>query len=337
LTGSEPSAARLKLFNTDKTVNHAAFLPDLSQGTGENTLLHGEGLLASGKNQTVLGTFNDNKPDTLFEIGNGETSASRQNAVEVKRNHTIINTTVALNGTALVIGDLAVTRKVTSARTESSDLPETLITKSYVDGMIGGIGSGDVSGGSGEYIKSISQAGATVTPTTQSFEISISDSAPTTDNAPTSKAVSDFVKSQVAKLDVAEVGGTNTYIQRISETDGKILATAKSFSTAINKNSDDTTAPTAKAVYDYIESIRTGLETKMSTDIGSAVGSLGVTSSGQAGSYIKEIKQDNGKIEPTLQAFDNSINSTSTNDNAPTSKVVYDFVTATVNTNIANI
>lgn len=56
--------------------------------------------------------------------------------------------------------------------------------------------------------------------------------------------------------------------------------------------------------------------------------SLTVDSVGSNGGYIKAIKEDNGKITATRQAFDTSISDSSTDNNSPTSKAVY---TATAN------
>ena len=333
---SEGSTASIKLFNADGTLNREDCLPEITHGSGIQTLRNGQELIAAGDYQTVFGTFNDNKADTLFEIGNGENSSSRRNAVEVKRNHTIINTPVTLCGTTAVIGDLAVTKKVTSTeRTEESDLPETLTTKSYVDARISNIGSGTVSGGEGQYVSSITQSGAAVTPTLQSFEASISEETPTQTNAPTSKAVNDFVKSQIAKLDVSEIGGSKTYLQKISEADGKITAVPKSFSSSINAT-DDSTAPTVKAVYDYIETIRTGIENKVTSDINSTVNNLKIeTQVGGDGSYLKTIDQTSGKITPVSEAFDTAV--TANTKNAPTSAAVKTFTESTVNSKVASI
>lgn len=333
---SEGSTASIKLFTADGTLNREACLPEITHGSGLKTLCSGQNLVAAHEYQAVFGTFNDNKADTLFEIGNGENNSSRRNAVEVKRGQTIIYTPTTIWGTSTVVGDLAVTKKVTSTeRTEASDLPETLTTKSYVDARIGNIGSGTVSGGEGQYVSSISQSGAAVTPTLQSFEASISEETPTQTNAPTSKAVNDFVKSQIAKLDVSEIGGSKTYLQKISEADGKITAVPKSFSSSINAT-DDSTAPTVKAVYDYIETIRTGIENKVSSDISSTVSSLKIeTQVGGDGGYLKSIDQAEGKITPVTEAFDTAV--TNNANNAPTSAAVKTFTESTVNSKVASI
>lgn len=332
---SEGSTASIKLFNADGTLNREDCLPEITHGSGIQALRNGQELIAAGDYQTVLGTFNKNNTSNLFEVGNGESAVSRRNALEIAKNKTTIYVPTEIKDNTRVEGTLTVTGKVTSARTASGDAPETLITKSYVDGMIGGIGSGVVAGGSGKYVKSISQAGAAVTPTLQSFELSISDSAPTTDNAPTSKAVSDFVKSQVAKLDVAEIGGSKTYIQKISEADGKISAVPRSFSSEINAT-DDTTAPTVKAVYEYIKAITDDIGRNVTSEINNKVNDIKIeTQVGGDGSYLKTIDQTSGKITPVSEAFDTAV--TANTKNAPTSAAVKTFTEATVNSKVAGI
>lgn len=331
---SEGSTASIKLFNTDGTLNREECLPEITHGSGSHSLRNGQDLIASGDYQTVLGTFNNNNTNNLLEIGNGNNATARKNALEVAKNKTTILVPTEIKSNTRIEGALAVTGKVTSARTTSGDAPETLITKSYVDGMIGGIGSGAVSGGDGKYVKSISQSGAAVTPTLQSFDASISN-ASTDDNAPTSKAVNTFVTSSIAQLDVSEIGGSKTYIQKVSEEDGKISAIPRSFSSEINAT-DDSTAPTVKAVYDYIETIRTGIENKVTSDINNTVGNLKIeTQVGGDGSYLKTIDQANGKITPVSEAFDTVV--TANANNAPTSAAVKTFTESTVNSKVAGI
>lgn len=331
---SEGSAAELKLFTADGEINREAFLPNISHGAGIDSIQSNDDLIAAGDYQAVFGTFNKNNPNNLIEIGNGTGTASRTNALEVAKNKTTIYTPTDLKANLQVTGAIDVTQKVTSARTTSTDSPETLITKSYIDDMIGGIGSGAVAGGEGKYVSSISQSGAAVTPTLQSFDASIS-SASTDSNAPTSKAVNTFVTSSIAQLDVSEIGGSKTYIQKVSEKDGKISAVPRSFSSEIN-DKDDTTAPTVKAVYDYIETIRTGIENKVTSDINSTVNNLKIeTQVGGDGSYLKTIDQASGKITPVSEAFDTAV--TANTKNAPTSAAVKTFTESTVNSKVASI
>ena len=50
---------------------------------------------------------------------------------------------------------------------------------------------------------------------------------------PSCDAVARYVESEIGKLDVTEVGGTNKYISAISETDGKISATTGNIDTSV--------------------------------------------------------------------------------------------------------
>ena len=331
-------SAVLKLFTEAGEVNYEDCLPNIKHGEGKNTLLHGESLKAAHPNQTVVGKYNDNKEDSLFEVGAG-TEGSRKNALEVSDSKTSINTEVAINGPTDITGSLTLTGKATSRETKASDSSNTLVTKSYIDGLIGGIsekppapptsnvGDGD------NYVASISQTGAQVSSVLKAFTGTITD---TSTNAPTAAAVKNFVDTQITNLYVAEVGGSNTYIQKISETDGKISATSKSFSTSIDAFSDDSTAPTTKTVYEYIESIRAGIENKVTSDISSTVGSLKIEAQvGGDGSYLKTIDQANGKITPVPQTFDPTV--TANASNAPTSAAVKKFTEDTVNSKVAGI
>ena len=50
---------------------------------GIYSAVFGEGTRAAYRDQYVIGTFNDNKSDNLFEIGNGGKASSPSNAFEV--------------------------------------------------------------------------------------------------------------------------------------------------------------------------------------------------------------------------------------------------------------
>lgn len=161
-------------------------------------------------------------------------------------------------------------------------------------------------GSNGGYIKTISEANGKISATRQPFDTTINSSS-TANNAPTSKAVYDFIGT----LDVATVGQDGSYLKTISETNGKISTTTQSFDTAINADSTDNNVPTSKAVKTYVSQ---------------EINSLDVDSVGSDGGYIKTISESDGKISANRQAFDTVINSTSTANNAPTSKAVYDFI-----------
>lgn len=332
-------SAVLKLFTKAGEVNYEACLPNIKQGEGKNTLLHGEGLKAAYPNQTVVGKYNDNKADTLFEVGNGNNDSERSNAFEVCDDFTRINTNAVVNGLLVVRNHIATTGKITSEHTSSSDDSSTLVTKSYIDNMIGNIserpptpptsnvGDGD------NYVASISQAGAQVSSVLKAFTGTITD---TSTNAPTAAAVKNFVDTQITNLYVAEVGGSNTYIQKISETDGKISATSKSFSTSIDASSDDSTAPTAKAVYEYIKAITDDIGRNVTSEINNKVNDIKIeTQVGGDGSYLKTIDQAGGKITPVSEEFDPIV--TNNPNNAPTSAAVKTFTEDTVNSKVAGI
>ena len=161
-------------------------------------------------------------------------------------------------------------------------------------------------GSNGGYIKTISETNGKISAARQPFDTSISSSS-TANNAPTSKAVYDFIGT----LDVAAVGQDGSYLKTISETNGKISTTTQSFDTAINADSTDNNVPTSKAVKTYVSQ---------------EINNLDVASVGSDGGYIKKISESDGKISATRQPFDTVINSTSTANNAPTSKAVYDFI-----------
>lgn len=109
------------------------------------------------------------------------------------------------------------------------------------------IGTLDVAsvGSDGGYIKTISETNGKISAARQAFDTSISS---TSINAPTSKAVYDFIGT----LDMANVGENGKYIKTISETNGKVSAAAQGFDTTISDTSTHNNAPTSKAVSNYI-------------------------------------------------------------------------------------
>ena len=127
--------ANIKILTADGSINQEAILVDLDHGTGENTLLHGEGLKAAYENQTVFGTYNDNKEDTLFEVGKGSaenvldgdgniTTKNRENALEISTTTTTINNITNINGATTITGNTKVegTAEITSDTEIKGDL-----------------------------------------------------------------------------------------------------------------------------------------------------------------------------------------------------------------------
>ena len=111
-------------------------------------------------------------------------------------------------------------------------------------------------GSNGGYIKTISETNGKISAARQPFDTSISS---TSTNAPTSKAVYDFIGT----LDMAAVGENGKYIKTVSETNGKVSATTQSFDTTISDTSTHNNAPTSKAVSNYIYSYLKSHEKKI--------------------------------------------------------------------------
>lgn len=79
-----------------------------NKANGANSHTSGQGNIAGYSNQTVVGKFNDNKTDTLFEVGNGTSDNSRSNAMEVTSSGKVIagtSTSAADSGTTLATKD----------------------------------------------------------------------------------------------------------------------------------------------------------------------------------------------------------------------------------------
>lgn len=130
------------------------------------------------------------------------------------------------------------------------------------------------------------------------------------------------LESKIESLQVPSIGGGDSYISQISENDGKISATAiKTSSTIVN---DSKVAVNSIAVSSAISTEVTNRNTAIST----AINNLDVAEVGKSGSYIKTIKESNGVITATSQAFDTNLSNTSTDLNAPSSKAVYNAIQA---------
>lgn len=342
------TAAKLKIFLEDGSINQLAYLPEIKHGSGETSLRHGENLIAAGKNQTVLGQFNENNPNALLEVGVGTSITDRKNALEVVlevddtvtpatvTRKTNINTNTTITGNTSVSGTVNIGGKATSAATSSSDSATTLATKGYVDSLIGGINTSAVTppaGGGGSYITAVSQTGAKIATSSQAFDAVINSSS-THNNAPTAKAVNELVKNTIESLDVDYAGGDGQYIKRIREVDGKIETSVGEFKTVLNPNAADATntVPTVMAIYNYIEGIKDELNDGFASTLGSTVSGMAGGTTSSAGEYLTGVTQSGGKIEASTKAFDTAISSldASNNSTAPTSSAVYNFVEDTV-------
>lgn len=140
-------------------------------------------------------------------------------------------------------------------------------------------------------------------------------------NLITSGAVNTAISSAVDALDVASVGGDGKYISAISETDGKISATATTMDTAPTASS--TKAVTSGGVYTAIDNEATARNNAISSAIATevtnrniaitnAINALDVSSVGGDGKYISAISETDGKISATVTTMDTTPTASST-------------------------
>lgn len=134
------------------------------------------------------------------------------------------------------------------------------------------------------------------------------------------KTVAAEITDALGGLNLTEVKGG--YISAVSQSKGVVAATAKSFDATIPaSNPSESTAPTTKAVKDYVDGKAT-----------STTSGLKYEDTAVPGQYVSEVDQTNGIISvkraalPTLNtAIDKT--GTTTDGNAPTSGAVKTYVT----------
>lgn len=97
------------------------------------------------------------------------------------------------------------------------------------------------------------------------------------------------LRDWVDRLNLAEQGAAGSYIQKVSETDGKLAATTKAFDTTINATTaaNDNNVPSTKAVKSYVDSVINGLDVAATSGTG----------------YISAISETNGKVAATYTAW----------------------------------
>ena len=194
-------------------------------------------------------------------------------------------------------------------------------TKAETDAIVAALDYSQV-GENGNYIKYVSEADGVISATLQAFDTTVNSSS-TNNNAPTSKAVDSAITTAINDLDVSNITSTlgkGKTLTALSETDGKISATAEDISITSSQISDkaDSYSSTGTAVVTG-KSIKAAIDTLSASEIGAD------------GSYLKKIKEENGVISATTQAFDTDITSSSTDANVPTTKAVYDKLQAKQN------
>ena len=188
-----------------------------------------------------------------------------------------------------------------------------IATKAYVDRL-------DLTevGAAGSYIQKVRQADGQVGAETIQFDTVINEEDTEHTNAPTSKAVRDYVTeaNNLGTLNLDPVGTDGSYIKIVEQADGLVGATATQFDQTISASSSHENAPTSKAVYDAVQSA-----SNVNLDLDEV---------GAVGSYIQKVAQADGQVSATETAFDQTISASSTNNNAPTSLAVYNAIQAAV-------
>ena len=147
--------------------------------------------------------------------------------------------------------------------------------------------------------------------------------ASTSGNVTTYKTVAAEITDALGGLNLTEVKGG--YISAVSQSNGVVSATAKSFDATIPaSNPSESTAPTTKAVKDYVDGKAT-----------STTSGLKYEDTEVSGQYVSEVDQKNGIISVKRKALpslnsDILTNNVETDVLAPTSGAVKDYVTSKV-------
>jgi hypothetical protein len=122
----------------------------------------------------------------------------------------------------------------------------------------------------------------------------------TTDRS-TTLTTKGYVDSKITALDVTSVGEDGKYLQKISETDGKIKATAQAFDKTISNTSTDNNAPTSKAVYSHVTNRLGGLKLNKVGGKSSSKDPNGETIN--IFKYVANVSQADGQLAAEAQAI----------------------------------
>lgn len=156
--------------------------------------------------------------------------------------------------------------------------------KGYTDDEIGKLDAAKV-GSEDTVLLNITEVNGVIAATSEDKAKTITGN---TNRVTTETAVKTYVDTNlsnaIAALDVASVGADGKYIKLISETDGKIAATAQSFDTALTSDSE-VNAPTTHAAKLYIDN---------------AIGSLDAVASSTAAKTLTNITETNGVVSTTF-------------------------------------
>jgi len=190
--------------------------------------------------------------------------------------------------------------------------------KTYADGLIAALDAEITSTDGSKVTVKVTEVDGKITAVnvTESDIASAATLATVDGDATTAGSFRKYTTDAIAALDAtvtqADTDRADGLSLSVTETDGKLTAV----SGAIKANTFDAygSASTAES------------NAKSYTD--AEIKNLDYTSTGAAGSYVQKVAETDGKIAETIVAFDTSIGSTSTDNNAPTSKAAYDCAKA---------
>lgn len=161
----------------------------------------------------------------------------------------------------------------------------------------------------------VKSSGKTITTTAPS-----SSAADTT--IPTSKAVWSAVTAGLGTLDVSSVGGTGKYISAISQTDGKISATATSTSVSNSWTAGTTAGPKIATTVNGVAG------TAVAIPIASSTASGVVTTDSQTFAGDKTFNSDNFLIKASTIRFQNKAGSTQQAKQGSDNSTLHPYVTS---------
>ena len=197
------------------------------------------------------------------ELGDEGKAASLINALDVTDTEV---TGQYVSKVDQVDGKIKVTRKALPTPTYNSTIaaaddatdsnaPTSGAVKTYVSAEIGKLDVLEVNGGSDGYIVSVKQQDGKVEATARKFitDLSANLGDLVKGNAPTSKAVKDYVGAEIGKLDYTD-NVIGSFVTTVNQTDGTVSITKGAFDSAIPASSPSTsTAPTTAAVKSYVD------------------------------------------------------------------------------------
>lgn len=238
-----------------------------------------QGTLDVNSNITTKGNITANKSGTnTLTLGSATSGSSGE--IKIYGTGTTTVFTVDNSGELVLSGDITTSGKITSSATTAEDSNTTLITKGYLvdyvtSSIAGKADSSSVNSSVTDLAGQISSAAATaasnLTTAINNAKTEINtlisnakEELKTYTNQAQAAAESKITSEFANKAATATTGtSSGNYIIEVSQTNGQITAKEGSFSTSI-VSTDNTNAPTAKAVYDCVNQAKTEVNTSIS-------------------------------------------------------------------------